>query len=304
MAPLADVTEIAQSLALFQNPDSPATEISAFNVELDNFQKCFSGKALKTVVGRFEDPRGSVASQIAQLLAWTQGSRSPDAIYRLLNPADPALAARSFNEFEARAEHRAIDTNIIVLRYLLVDFDVVLPAGISSTDDEHACALPWAADVRDFLIGQGWPTPVSADSGNGAHLIVRLADFENTGPNVALLQNVLQTLDQLFSNDAVKIDLTTFNPARLTKVYGTIVRKGSSTPDRPHRLSRLLETPAGYHEHPVTLAQLQAFVQEYFTEPEPETASPTNSPKQASNYRTLDLDSLLQARGVQYTKRA
>ncbi len=40
-----------------------------------------------------------------------------------------------------------------------------------------------------------------------------------------------------------KVDTTTHNPARILKLYGTIAAKGDSTPDRPHRLAKLLSVP-------------------------------------------------------------
>jgi len=193
------------------------------------------------------------------------------------------------------------------LRHLLIDFDPVRPADISSTDEEHQAALDRRVQVRDFWVACGLPPPVEADSGNGAHLIPRLADLENTNANVALLQKTLQMLDQLFSDSRVKVDLTTFNPARICKLYGTICRKGSNTADRPHRLSRLIEVPEGYHENRVTQTQLQAFVDEYFVEPETTGPSDSQSQSQSSPRRgstgPLDIEKLLQERGIQYTKR-
>ena len=53
----------------------------------------------------------------------------------------------------------------------------------------------------------------------------------------------LQTLDMLFSDEYVKIDTAVFNPARITKVYGTIARKGANTPERPHRASGFVYIP-------------------------------------------------------------
>jgi hypothetical protein len=41
--------------------------------------------------------------------------------------------------------------------------------------------------------------------------------------------------------DDVVVDLTVFNAARITKLYGTMTCKGDSTTDRPHRRSRVLE---------------------------------------------------------------
>jgi hypothetical protein len=39
----------------------------------------------------------------------------------------------------------------------------------------------------------------------------------------------------------IDVDIKVFNAARITKLYGTMVKKGDSTPERPHRRARLLE---------------------------------------------------------------
>lgn len=296
-----DAAEIARTLALFQNPESPATEVSAFNVELDKFQPNVNGKSLKTVEGHFDDPHGLVAAKIRGLFEWTAHSRLPEAFYFLLNPANEALAARSLNEFEARAEHRATDADVLFLRYLLIDFDAQRAKGVSSSDEEHAVAVERATIVRSFLIECGWPPPVLADSANGAHNVAHLADLENTPDNVGLLQKVLQTLGQLFSDAQVHVDLTTFNPARICKLYGTIARKGSNAPTRPHRIARLIDVPESYRENRVTREQLQAFVDRYFTEPESASSSAETDP--LNNVR-FDVDALLQKNGIEYSKRA
>jgi hypothetical protein len=44
-----------------------------------------------------------------------------------------------------------------------------------------------------------------------------------------------------FSSPAVNVDPTTFNPARIWKLYGTTGRKGDSMADRPHRKSYIYE---------------------------------------------------------------
>src|SRR5581483_3191670 len=45
----------------------------------------------------------------------------------------------------------------------------------------------------------------------------------------------------LFDNDRVKLDRKVFNPSRICKLYGTLARKGDPTPERPHRLSRIVK---------------------------------------------------------------
>lgn len=63
-----------------------------------------------------------------------------------------------------------------------------------------------------------------ADSGNGWHLIYRID--ADCGP---LVPELLKSLAHDYSNEQVEIDTAVGNPARLTKVYGTMTRKGDST---------------------------------------------------------------------------
>ena len=66
----------------------------------------------------------------------------------------------------------------------------------------------------------------------------------------------------LFSDQRVKVDTTTFNPARIVKLYGTPARKGDSTEDRPHRLARLLEVPNEREHVPIgRLEEIAAFIE-------------------------------------------
>jgi hypothetical protein len=55
---------------------------------------------------------------------------------------------------------------------------------------------------------------------------------------------MLAALGRYCAPDDVSVDASVFNPARITKLYGTMTCKGDSTPDRPHRRSRILEIPA------------------------------------------------------------
>jgi hypothetical protein len=303
-AVLADRTEIQRALALFQNPESKATEISAFKVELDEYHKEFRRQSLGTIVAHFADPT-MAAEEITNLLNLSRRSSSPEAVYFLLNPVNPALAHRSLGAFEARAEHRAQDSDITALRYLLIDLDPLRPAGISANEAEHLAALDRALRIQHFLIDElKWPAPVRADSGNGVHLIPRLADLENNPANRDLLRKTLQVLSQLFSNEQAKVDLTTFNPSRICKLYGTICRKGSNTGERPHRLASLLEIPDSYHDHRVTATQLRAFVDKYSLESEPRGGIPTaqhESPR--GLHEPLDIEALLQRNAIDYEKR-
>jgi len=81
---------------------------------------------------------------------------------------------------------------------------------------------------------------VYADSGNGAHVCVRI-DEPNDPATTVLLRRCLAALDLIFSTEAVRVDLTTYNAARIWKLYGTLSKKGDDTRDRPHRRSCLLQ---------------------------------------------------------------
>jgi hypothetical protein len=61
----------------------------------------------------------------------------------------------------------------------------------------------------------------------------------NTPYNANLLLDVRKALKARFDTEGCKIDASVSNPARLTRAYGTMTRKGTNTPERPHRRNRL-----------------------------------------------------------------
>jgi hypothetical protein len=191
------------------------------------------------------------------------------AIYALLNPCDPKLLARAANRLKPRAKVTTSDPDILERRWLLVDCDAVRPAEISSTDAEHEAAIERARDIRATLAEEGWPTPILADSGNGAHLLYALA-MPNDAVSKELLENVLKVLAARFNDGVVIVDQTVFNAARISKCYGTPVRKGDDTPDRPHRLSRILDLPAQLE--PVTRETLEGLVADWGPKEQPRPA--------------------------------
>lgn len=119
------------------------------------------------------------------------------------------------------------------------------PAGRHQpNEEEHAAAIQKVMDIREWLISKGWPAGafILADSGNGGHLAVKIS-LPNDEAARELVKRFLETLDAAFSDDEVKVDTTTYNAARIWKIYGTTARKGSDTNDRPHRLAKILDAP-------------------------------------------------------------
>jgi hypothetical protein len=190
----------------------------------------------QTVSGYFNEAQPFVQ-------AASQWSGRAPAVYATLNPCNPALLARAANRLKERVKITTSDADIVHRYWFPLDFDPVRPTDISSTDAEHDAALARAQACSDWLTQRGWPAPVVADSGNGGHRLYRI-DLPNDDDSRALLQRCLEALAMYFTDSVVALDVSVFNAARIWKVYGTMACKGDHLPERPHRLSRLLEVPS------------------------------------------------------------
>jgi Protein of unknown function (DUF3987) len=187
-----------------------------------------------TVSGYFNDH-----FKLANAADKLDNARVP-AIYVTLNQVNPVLLARAQNRIISYAKQTTSDADIIRRRWLPIDLDPVRATGISSSQEEHAAALSRAGDINLWLRGNfGFPDGTLADSGNGAHLLYRI-DMPNDADSRALSDSVLRALHEKFSDDKVKVDLTTFNAARIWKLYGTTARKGDATDARPHRMAQII----------------------------------------------------------------
>lgn len=101
-------------------------------------------------------------------------------IYVTLNPIDRALLSRRADRVVARLcrqDAATVDGDVLRRRWLPIDVDPVRPSGISSIDEEHDAACGTARAIGEALTGMGWPRPVIADTGNGAHLLYGLVQF-------------------------------------------------------------------------------------------------------------------------------
>jgi len=192
------------------------------------------------VRGYFNDPQ-TFATAAAEL-----DDAGASGVYFTINPLKPALLARCANRVEPNAKHQASDTDVSLIRWLLIDLDPRRPAGISSTDEEFDAARQKAQMIAAFLedelkFGRG----IRAESGNGFHLLYRIEDLANTEENKRVLRKCLLTLGEKFDDDHVDVDKKVFNPARIWKLYGTWARKGDDTAERPHRKSHMLDGQPG-----------------------------------------------------------
>jgi putative DNA primase/helicase len=170
--------------------------------------------------------------------------KTATGVYYTLNSLKPdVLAVRGHRVDVAGTGECAQDTDVLRRTHLLVDADVRRRKGISATDAEKTRAYDVILAVREFLLGRGFPPMVLADSGNGYHLLPRV-DLPNDDDARELARRFLQALAARFDTPDVHIDVTVFNAARITKLYGTLVRKGDHTAERPHRCCGLLDVPA------------------------------------------------------------
>ena len=107
-----------------------------------------------------------------------------------------------------------------------------------------------------------------------------------------MIKRCLLVLDMLFSTEEVTIDTANHNPARICKLYGTMARKGSNTPENPHRMSCLLSEGCDKPNDKVYLEKLAAML------PAQEKPQKYNG----YNPQEFNLEEWLDKYGVRYQK--
>jgi hypothetical protein len=234
----ADPAEIRRALDFFCEPDA-VYELRAL------------GTSKGTVRGYFKDLDALTSNAIGcsnTIVRYSNGivraGLEAKGVYITLNPVVPDLLARSADEIQLYAPRgeSTEDGQIVARRWLPIDVDFARPSGISTSEAEHNAANERAREIRDFLYTRGWLAPIRADPGNGAHLLYRI-DLPNDDSSKELVRRVLKALNRLFGSDKIIIDESNFNAARIWKLYGTVARKGSNLPERPHRLAKIVEVP-------------------------------------------------------------
>jgi hypothetical protein len=188
--------------------------------------------------------------ELAAKVEALDGLAQVQGIYVTLNRVNPALLSRRANRIKMRLGKKdatTADADILSRRWFPIDIDPCRPSGVSSTAAEHRAALERAVKISAFLGGEyGWPDPVLADSGNGAHLLYRV-DLPNDDQSRELVKRCLEVLSAQFGDDLAEVDTANFNASRIWKLYGTMSRKGDHTDTRPHRRSAVRSVPKELH---------------------------------------------------------
>ena len=244
----------------------------------------------RTVNGYYRDH-----SKLAQAAIRLNNDFNPlENVYVCLNPVQAELYGRRADQFGFAGKGEGVkDADVTCLRWLLVDVDPVRPAGVSATNDQKQAAIDLATDVFGWLQQQLAPNCiVCADSGNGAHILIRLPDVPVDQESKWVCERFLQLLSEKFNTDQAKVDRTTSNAARICTLYGTVKRKGSDIPEQPHRLSRIVHVPDPLQ--PVDWQQLAVLVDPYPSEPQEKQTQSVG--------QTWDVERLLQQRNLEYSR--
>lgn len=151
-------------------------------------------------------------------------------IYTVMNPIKTDIQGRS-----------AKDRDIACRTLLLIDIDRAGETKNPATDGDIKAAKSLAKQIVKYLGDKGWPKPIQVMSGNGWHLYYKLDRLSNDNDTTELIKRVLKQLAKRFNNSEVNIDTVVYNASRITKVPGTIMRKGQEAPDRPFRKAVVYE---------------------------------------------------------------
>lgn len=180
---------------------------------------------------------------------WTSEYPSLDACKKAFEHDALALNAKGFNIYTVMnpicssvgGEGATKDADIQYRNLLLVDIDRTGETSEPATDSEVEAAKALAIKVRLYMSSIGWPVPNVVMSGNGYHLYYLLKDVCNDKASTDLVKSVLNELSAKFNNATVSIDTSVYNAARITKVPGTIMRKGMASDNRPYRMAEVCD---------------------------------------------------------------
>ncbi len=213
--------------------------------------------------------------------------------YQTINCIDPGCYSRAQREvLIPNPKETTADRDIIGYNWILIDADPIRPSGVSSTNSEKEQAKQTVILVYRHLKKLGFSEPIAADSGNGYHLLYKIkAEIASK----ETISDFLKVLDMWFSSERVQIDTAVFNPARITKLYGTIAHKGANSPERPHRESKILKVPSPVL--PTPMALIRAVASEW------NKMASNNSPISRYSPSLFDMDSFLAAHNIKVDKK-
>jgi hypothetical protein len=284
-----DVAEVERTLRLLIEPGEIFELRALARLKRDGRKLILSGYFCDVAIAAQHVARSDSSRKDLIVTGW----------YATLNPVDPILRTRRADRIDVVGSGETTSDDQILRRTrLLLDFDAARVAGVSATDAEHDAALALANEAADELIRRGWPESLLSDSGNGGHVVPAIDLPANDG---GLVERVLAAAQARWGRTiggiTIKVDGANKNPARITKLLGTPVRKGENTAERPHRQARILRAP----ERPeaVTRDQLVAFADNFAPTRQTKNGA---KPKKSLSAAPLDLVAWLARHSLEVRK--
>jgi hypothetical protein len=154
-------------------------------------------------------------------------------VYFVMNLISPEFRGNQRNKLAV------CDLDIIARRYLLIDVDredTTQPASMGELEE----VFNVVRNIRRHLRDEFGYKPIRVFSGNGCHLYLPLANLPNTEENREHCHSILLRLARKFNTDSVKVDTSVYNASRITKLPGTVARKGLESEGRAYQLARVL----------------------------------------------------------------
>ena len=141
-------------------------------------------------------------------------------IYIVMNPIVPNFSGETVS-----------DKDVAYRDLLLIDIDRARTGNEPANEEEIQQAFALAKKIEYFLGDPEIDPPVRVMSGNGVHLYYFIVGCPNDENATRQIHKLLLTLAHHFDTDKLKVDTTVFNASRITKVPGTLMRKGQENPE-------------------------------------------------------------------------
>lgn len=220
-------------------------------------------------------------------------------IYITINKVNEDCYAREQHDCFRVTDANTHDHEIDSYEWLFIDLDPKRVADVSSSDAELEAARKLSNDVLNYMGAFGFSDPVQAMSGNGYHLLYRI-DLPNQPEMKRLIEECLLHLSELFDNDKVKIDVVNHNQSRICKLYGTMAQKGSSTKNRPHRMSKLLHVPKEIKVNDINMIKLLAAE---YDGPTAESRASKSRKSAPVPHEDFEIESWMSSHGLDYIRK-
>ena len=274
-------------LQYLQSLNAPCVEVRIFRKER-YMGRLYTGE---TVAGYYDSEHfEQLVSDIAKYdcdpgttgIFTTIQSLHPDAVFRIHNRLKTGIQDRDLTS----------DNHITHFTHFPIDIDPERLSGISSSDAELEQYKAIAKEIADALADLDIPMHRGL-SGNGCHILIPLHPFENTTPNAerfkALGDRVAGHWDA---------DTTVYNASRVFKLYGTWVRKGDNSEERPHRQASI---HLDKNDQRISFDDLESKLNTILPKADPETNTPTHENSQSKsrpNAPNISLAEWLKEHGI------